>query len=281
MLMHGLLGKGDVALLNEFRGPLIALAVCLLLALLGRATKSASICAATGAAGLLAGWYGMSNTPFTLTPRLPVDRLTPLAIVLLLLTWASARFAARRGLWPPLLIAALLAAWWLGGAPRARIEALAAWQTMAAIAAAVLATGWSMGGKLADPLRPATASLVLAGALWCVAAPWMWVLLALVPAAASLPMLAAPKIITLVLLAPATGLAATCALAELALGRLPRGGFKAIDLAVLSPFIALLLMTALSGRLKFAGRFSGLLTAVLAGGIAVGAVWGARAARLL
>ena len=281
MLMQNIFGRGDFALLNEFRSPLLAFALALVLALGGRWMKSAMLCAAATGVGIAAGWYLMAGNPFTLNPRLPVDRLVPVALAALAILLLAARFAATKGIWPPLILTALLTGWWLAGGPRNQPDAIAAWPIVASAAATVLIAGWIAGRPGADPLRPAMAGAVLAASLYIAAAPWVWVLLALVPAAAALPMLFAPRMLNLVLLPPLTAIAATAVLAVLNLGRLPKGAFKLADAAALSPLLALILLTPIATRLRFAGQLGPFLAAMLSGGIAVAAIWGLRAGRLL
>ena len=69
-------------------------------------------------------------------------------------------------------------------------------------------------------------------------------LLALVPALVSVVLLAAPAG-ELMLLSPAIDLAAVMAASMLAAGRLPHGGISALDLAILAPLLAFLLVLAI------------------------------------
>lgn len=209
----------------------------------------------------------MSVAPLNLTSRVAADKLTLLAAVALVIGLVAARLRTSRLLSWPLALVALLATWQLAGWPRAQPELLSVWPAALIVGGAILIAGALAGGQAAEPLRPAMGGVVLAAALHIAAAPWTMVLLALVPSAAALPMLAAPRMTSLVLLAPLCGVAATAALADVTLGRLSRGGFRLMDAAALSPFAALLLMQFMQARMPPP------IAAALAGGIAVGAVW--------
>ena len=62
-------------------------------------------------------------------------------------------------------------------------------------------------------------------------------------------------------------------MAVVTLGRLPRLGVGAVDLAVLSPLLALWLAPHIAARVRFGGRAAPLVAGVMAGAIAVGVVW--------
>jgi hypothetical protein len=275
MLTHSVFGRGEfLAYGQEFHGPLIALGVALALAVAGRLLKAGLLAAASGGAGVVAGWYVLSSMPFTWAPRLLPDRLSPLAVGALVLALTAARFALSRGPWPPLLLTTLGCGWWLSGGPLTHAALLADWPVAAAVALAIFALGWLCTGPVADPLRPALAAFTLAAALHVVGASWSWTVMALVPACASLAMLAAPRMPALVLLPLAADTAAVGSATDLAVGRLARGEIRAVDVAVLSPLLALWLAPMLVGRLRLAGRAGPVLSAVLAGAIAVGVAWG-------
>ena len=275
MLTHTVFGRGEfLAYGQEFQDPLIALGVSLLLALAGRFLKAGFLAAASGGLGVAAGWYGVSTLPFSLAPRLLSDRLTLLAAVVSLIALTAVRFAPTRGPWPPLLLMALGSGWWLAGAPHTHAELLAVWPVAAGIAAALIAVGWFTAGPVADPLVPALAGATLAGSLDVAGSSWSWTIMALVPAAAALGMLAAPRMPALVLLPLAADIAATGAATDLTTGHLARGELRAVDVAVLSPLLALWLTPRLAGWLRLAGRAGPLLAAVLAGAVAVGVAWG-------
>jgi hypothetical protein len=65
-------------------------------------------------------------------------------------------------------------------------------------------------------------------------------------------------------------------MAVLTLGRAPRLAFGVVDLAVLSPLLALWLAPHTAARVRFGGRAAPLVASVVAGAIAVGVVWGGR-----
>lgn len=275
MLTHTVFGRGEfLAYGREFHGPLVALVVALLLALAGRFMKSGLVAAASGGAGVLAGWYTMMNPTFALSPRLLSDRLPVLAAGVLIAGLLAVRFALSRGLWPPLVVVGLGCGWWLAGGPRSQSELQAVWPVIAAVALAVVAVGWLSNGPTDDPLCPALAAFTLAAALHTVGAPRLWMMVALVPACASLAVLAAPRMPGVALLPLAADAAAAGSATDLAVGRLARGEVRAVDIAVLSPLLALWLAPRLSGRLRTAGSVAPLLAALIAGAASVGLAWG-------
>jgi hypothetical protein len=271
MLTHTVFGRVEFLVFErEFHGPLVALGVSLLLVVAGRIFKAGLLDAAAGGAAVVAGWFVMSHEPFGIAPRLLSDRLTLLAAGALVVTLVAARVAGNRGLWPPLLVTAIGCGWWLAGGPHSHAELLAVWPVAFGVAIAVAAVGWLCAD--ADPLRPALAAFTLAAALHVAGGSFT---LALVPAVASVVMIAAPRMSPLVLLPLAADTAAAASVTELSVGRLARGDVRAIDIAVLSPLLALWLAPKLAGRVRAAGRFGPLLAALAAGAIAVGVVWAA------
>jgi len=275
MLTHTVFGRGEfLAYGQEFHGPLIALGVAMALAVAGRLLKAGFLAAASGGAGVVAGWYVLSSMPFAWVPRLLSDRLSVVAAGALLIALTAARFALNRGPWPPLLLTALGCGWWLSGAPQTHAALLADWPVGAGVALAVVAVGWLCAEPIADPLRPALAAFTLAASLHVVGASWSWTVMALVPACASLAMLAAPRMPSLVLLPLAADTAAVGSATDLTVGRFARGELRAVDAAVLSPLLALWLAPKLLGRLRLAGRAGPLLALLVAGGVAVGVAWG-------
>jgi hypothetical protein len=276
MLTHTVFGRREfLAYGQEFHGPLIALGVSLLLALLGRWRKAGFLATASGGAGVMAGWYALSSLPLVFAPRLMSDRLPLLAAGSLTIALGAARLAPNRGSWPPLLLTALACGWWLAGAPESHARILAVWPIGLGVAVAVIAVGWLSAGLASDALRPALAAFTLAASLHVVGASWPWTMMALVPACASLAMVVAPGLPSLALLPLAADTAAVGCAADLSVGRLARGEFRALDIAVLSPLLALLLAPKLTDRLRAAGRLGPLVAMLIAGSIAVGVSWGA------
>jgi hypothetical protein len=273
MLTHTVFRRGEfLSLAQEFHGPLVALGISLLLVVAGRIFKTGLLDAAAAGAGVIAGWFVMNHEPLTITPRLLSDRLTLLAAGTLAAALVAIRLAANRGVWPPLLVIAAGCGWWLAGAPHTRPELLAVWPVAVSVAVAVVAVGWLCAGAETDPLRPALAAFTLAAALHIAGVSFT---LALVPALASLPLLAAPRMSSLVLLPLAADTAAAGSVMELSIGRLARGEVRTVDIAVLSPILALWLAPKLTGRVRAAGRLAPLVAALAAGAIAVGVVWAA------
>jgi hypothetical protein len=274
MFAHPVFAKAEfLAWSRDFHAPLIALAAALVLALAGRFLRAGWLAAAAGGAGVAAGWYLLAPHPFAFPPRPLIERLPLLAAAVLLVALAALRLTPTRraGVWVVLL--ALACGWWLAGAPLTRSEALAVWPVALGVAAAVGVTGWLGALRQADPLRPLLAAATLAGALHVAGAPAAWTNLALVPAAAALGLLAAPRLPGLALLPPAVDVGALAAVAALALGRIRSGGLRAIDVAALAPVVALLVAGALTPRLRGTGRLAPVLGCVLAGAIAVGLAW--------
>jgi hypothetical protein len=261
-----------LAIWQEFHGPLVAFAVSLGLALVARFARSPLAGSVAGGAAVAVGWAVTTAVPWVLMPRPLADRLPLLAVGVLVLAVAAGRFAGRRGIWPPSVVVALASGWWLAGAPHTHPALLAAWPLGLGVAVAVVAVAWLSGGT--DPLQPVLASVVLAAALHVVAAPWLWVLLALVPGAAALPLLAAPGLSAMALLPLAADVAASGAGVVITAGRLARGGFTAVDAAALSPLLALWLAPRIGARLGAARRLGPLLGAIIAGALSVAVAWG-------
>ncbi|MDR3538200.1 MAG: hypothetical protein P4L71_17025 [Acetobacteraceae bacterium] len=261
---------------HEFHGPLAAFAVSLVLALVARLRRSTLAGSLACGLAVAAGWYVMRSAPLRLAPLVPMERLLPLSVATLLVALAAERFAARRGVWPPLVVTALGCGWWMAGGPLTQAGLLAVWPVILVVAVAVVAvtrlSGIAAGAT--SPLPLALAAFTLAMALHVVGAPWIWILMALTPGAAVLPLLLVPRLAGLALLPLAADLAATKAAVSLSIGRLAHGGLGAVDAAALSPLLALWLMPHAVTRLRRFGRLGPLLAAVVCGAIAVGATWG-------
>jgi hypothetical protein len=271
--MHGEWGRGDfVALLTQYRAPVIGFAVALGLALAGRLLRVASLGTVAAGAGAFAGWCVSLGGVWIAAPHSLPERLPLLAAGAALIGLATLRLAPRRG-WLGLLATALAAGWWLAGAPRSHIALIATWPTATGVAAAVLLAGHPVLARRLGSFSVAAAGLALAASLHLAAAPAPWMTLALAAGLAGLPLVVLPGMAGLVMLPLATDIAATAAGADLTAGRLSRGGLSVIDAAAVSPLIVLWLTPALSGRLGQVGRAAAPVGAILAAAVAVGLAW--------
>jgi hypothetical protein len=258
---------------HQFHGPLVAFAVTLGLAVMGRFLRVGLLATAAGGAGVVVGWFVVTGRPWMIPPQASVDALTEFAVVALLIGLLLTRFGQDRHGLTGMVLSALVAAWFLSGAPRHQAALRANWPIALGAAVAVLLFARVLAGRALDPLRLALAGLTLATALHVAGTPSVWVQLALVPGLAGLAMLALPAMEGLAALPVAVDVGCLGCLSVIALGRLPRLGFGAADAAALSPLLAIWLMPHASERLRAAGRAAPLAGALLAGGIAVGCVW--------
>ena len=155
----------------------------------------------------------------------------------------------------------------MAGGPRSSAGIVAAAPVEVFTVVVIVALGWlgALGTEAADPLRPWLGSATLAVALRVVGAPSLWVLMALTPAAALLPMLLIRPFPAMAFLPLVVDVAAVQVAASLASGRLTRGGLAAVDAAALSPFVALWLYPHAVVRLGRAGRAGPWLAAVVSG----------------
>jgi hypothetical protein len=265
----------NLGALSVCRGPLVALAVALVLALAGRSLRVGVLAAAAGGAGVVAGWFAITGRLWVVSPQVSVDVVTELAAIALLLgllcTWLGA------GRWSVLatLLAALAAGWLLSGGPRHQAALRASWPVGLVVVVAVILARILIDRGM-EPLRLVLAALTLAAALHVAGAPSIWVQLALVPAAAGLAMLALPAMPALVALPVAVDIAALACLVAIAIGRLPHLGFAAADAAAFSPLLAAWLLPRITDRLGRLGRIAPVLGCLFAGAIAVGIVWAVR-----
>jgi hypothetical protein len=257
----------------RFNGPLIAFGVTLGLAVVGRFLRVGPLAAAASGMGVIAGWYVVTGRLWVVAPSGSVNELTEIAavalIVALLCTWRGGNRVAMIGM----LLAAMIAGWFVAGAPREQAALRAAWPTGLGVAAFVLLLARSLTDRALDPLRPVLAGLTLAAAFHVAAMPPVWTQLALVPGLAALAMFALPPMPGPVALPVAVDIGALASLSVIALGRLPRLGFGPVDAAAVSPLLAVWLLPRTQDRLSFTGRAAPLAGGVLAGTIAVGCVW--------
>jgi hypothetical protein len=261
---------------HPFRGPLIGIATALVLALLGRILRIQLLAVAAGGAGVIAGWYAITGALWVMPPPVTMDVLTGIAAAALVIGLVAVRLGPGPGAMAGLLFAGVLAGWWLAGAPRHLAAVHASWPIAVGVGVAtilfirVVATGES------QPLRLALCGLTMAASLHVVGVSPEWVQLALVPGVTALALLVSPPMSGIGVLPVALDIVAVGSMAVLTLGRAPRLAFGVVDLAVLSPLLALWLAPHTAARVRFGGRAAPLVASVVAGAIAVGLVWGGR-----
>jgi hypothetical protein len=175
--------------LQLHRGAALAFAVALCLAAVARLLRRPLPPGIAAGAGLLAGWW-LTFGLLTASPRQLPERLPPLALMLLLATvllLPPTRRWPRLGL-PATLLGALLAGWWMAGAPLVRADLTRGAAELAAVAAATVLLAPMPGpqavlaavlvaatlGALVVPPRqggsPALSALPVAGAIMALAA---------------------------------------------------------------------------------------------------------------
>jgi hypothetical protein len=237
-----------------WRAPVAALAVAVLLRLLMRQR------AGLGAAlAVLAGWLALVLPgPFTLFS--PVARLPGLALLLVVFALVGQRLG-RAGI--PLL--ALVAAWWLRGAPLGGAGIASVVPVFLGLFAALAVTrriaatdqGWAgIGAALALAL---TVALPLSGGAV------HWARAAMAPGFAGIVFLAMPEAVAILQLATVLVAAAVIVASD-------RGRFIPIDVAAMAPLLVWYLAPRLLPRLNRAGPALASALAAVAG---VGLIWGA------
>ena len=259
-----------------FRGPLIGFATALALALVGRFLRIPLLAVAAGGAGVVAGWYAITGALWVMPPPVTVDVLTGMSAAALIIGLVAVRLGPASGSMAGMLVAGVLAGWWLSGAPRHLGALHAIWPIALGVALATILFVRAVAIGESQTLRLALAGLTMAASLHVVGVQSEWVQLALVPGVAALAMLASPPMPGIGGLPVALDIVAIGSMAVLTLGRLPRLGFGVVDLAVLSPLLALWLAPPTAARVRFAGRAAPLVAGVVAVAIAVGVVWGGR-----
>jgi hypothetical protein len=275
--MHANFGRGELLFLaQEFRGPLIAFGVALVLAVAGRVMRWPLAAAAAGGLGVAAGWYSMSLAPFSLEPRLLADRLFVIGLGITVVSLVAGRIAGSRAVVLALLVSALGCGWWLAGGPRSRADFLFVWPVALSLAAAVIVTWLLIRRGMEGPFGTALAGCALAACLHIAGAPWVWVLLALVPGLASLGAVAAPRLAGLGVLPLAADAAAAAGAAVLAAGRLTRGHVGPVDVAALAPLAALWLAPRATRALRGFGQAAPVLGAIIGFAVALAIAWMAR-----
>jgi len=261
---------------HVWRGPAAAIVATLVARVLAHAMGRQGavwLRAAGGALGALAGWAvlaGPGLLPLT-APRGEMARLPGAALVLVLAALGGVR-GGRGGQAALPALPGAVAGWWLMGAPLRAAGIGAALPAIVALAGiTVLAFHLiQAGGRIADSWRSAAPSLALAGALIVARVPPPWPMAALVPAAAALALLGGSTGLAAPPLAAAALLAAGAT--DLAAGRLPHGGFGALDAACLTPLVALWLAPRLLPGLA---RATPALAGLLAAAGCAGVVWAA------
>lgn len=257
---------------HPFRGPLVGIATALVLALLGRILRIQLLAVAAAGTGVVAGWYAITGALRVMPPPVTVDVLTGIAAGALIIGLLAVRLGPGPGAMAALLVAGVLAGWWLAGAPRHLGAVHASWPIAVGVGVATILFIRVVTGE-SQPLRLALSGLSMAASLHVAGVSPEWVQLALVPGVAALAMLMAPPMPGIGVLPVALDIVAVGSMAVVTLGRLPRLGVGAVDLAVLSPLLALWLAPHIAARVRFGGRAAPLVAGVMAGAIAVGVVW--------
>jgi hypothetical protein len=246
------------------------------LGLLGRTLRIPLLVAVAGGAGVVAGWYAITGVLWVMPPPVTVGILTEIAGAALIIGLGAARFGAGAGATAGLVVAGVLAGWWLSGAPRHLATVRADWPIALGVTVATIVLAGTVTTATSQPLRLVLAGLTMAASLHVAGAAPEWTQLALVPGVAALALLVWPPMPGGGALPLALDIAAIGCMVVLALGRLPRLAFGAVDLAVLSPLLAVWLTPYAIARAQSAGRAAPLVASVLTGAIAVGVVWGGR-----
>jgi hypothetical protein len=252
------------AIPHDFRGPLIGFAVALALAFAARFLRSGLLATAACGAGVVAGWCAITGRPWVTSPRPSVDHLPIVAAVALGVGLLCAWLGRSRGMLLGVMLTAAFTGWWLCGAPRNRPDLLQAWPIGLGVGIAVVLYARGMAADAPDPLRLALTALTMAASFHVVMLPPMWTQLALVPALVSLALFALPAVPAPAALPIAADIAAIGCLAVIDFGRLPHLRVGAVDVAAVTPLLALWLAPHLTGRLRFAGRAASASAGVLA-----------------
>ena len=260
--MNDILNGNLGALWQQFQAPLIGALAALVGTLASRWMRWPVLLSVAGSLGVCLAWLLLAKSPVAAVAA-PALKLLPISLAGAVLCAFAARFLPQRGGLICLVLLAAGGGWWLAGAPRQTAGAL---QIGFLLAGLIFALG--LGGRLLmrGGMAPLLlAAISLAGALWVAKAPPVWLLLALAPglvaSLVALALLAAPAVGELLLLPLAINLLAVALAALLAAGRLPRLGINAIDVAVIAPFLAVLLAPRL--------RLPAPIGAILAGGLAI------------
>jgi hypothetical protein len=261
------------AVWHDFLGPLIALAVALVLTIAGRFLRSGLLVAAAAGAGVVAGWFAIGGRPWSMAPHGSLNRLTLIATVALVVGLLQAQLARNRGMQLGRWLVAAFTGWWLGGAPSNLPELLQNWPVCLGISMAVLLAAHSLATDAASPLRLVLTGLIMAVSFHVATLRPIWSQMALVPAAASLAPLAAPRLPEPVALPIAVSIVAVGCMAVIAFGGLPHLRVTPVDVAAMAPLFALWLTPRLASQLGVAARSAAASASALAALIAIGSVW--------
>lgn len=249
-------------LVSTWRVPLIALGVALGARFAGRVSGQSALRAEAAPLGVLAGWIALNGLVIG-WPEGSHPRMLPVLGLIALGTALLTSYEQRLHGVLPFLIAAFLA-WWLIGAPHPDLNSMIRNPTLLALftGIALFISLARSSGRFA--IMAAVASFW--GGLAVAGAPVQWQLaaLCLMASAVVLPDGGPNNPAHVGLATAAAGAAAT---ADLAIGHLHTGHPGAIDMACLSPLVAMGLASRLGGKL---GGFGG---SVAAGAVGVAVVW--------
>lgn len=251
--------------LGPWRGVLVAALAAAAWGAALRLLRWPDLAAAAAGMGLVAGWLVTLPLVLSVSPRQLLERLPLLVLAALgvgLLLSAPARL---RGVLPAAaVLAALLAGWWMAGAPMGQGALDRAWPVALGVAMAAGFALWRLGrGASSSPGLLTAVALALAAGLWAARAPGpgIWLALAAAAAAAGGALVTRTPLGFAALLPASLGLAAVAALPVLARGR------SADWAAAAAPALVLLLGPGLSARIG--GRLGPVLGWALAAAPAV------------
>ena len=254
-ILHSLPGQ-----LGVYSGPLLALAVALAGALLCRGKARRAYLPAIGALAAVLGWAVAART--AVPTRTGAGLLLLPGAAAFLLALVAAWTGGRLQRWAPVL-AVVIAGWWLAEATGGRVEFWRIW-----IGAGVL--GWVLSrGTAEEPGRGLGCAAALWGGLAVTGAPPGWAGAALVAVAAWVGLMPAGA----GAFVPAAAMAGLVAGADLALGRLLRGGLNGADFACIGACAAPFLAGSLSARTRRLGAMGPVAAGLASAALCAGAAW--------
>ena len=260
---------------HAYQAPIVAAltAVCAFVA--GRALGRTAIAHAGSVLAVAVGWLVLLWRPaadLVWRPRGWTERLLGVGVAATVFALSHPALRGRLARWSPWLLFAA-AGWWLASPLAARQEFWRVWLAVS-VFAAVLAR---LVGE--DASRSHAAALALWGSMLLLGSP-VWAAVAAMPAVAALVAIGTGRIAGA---APAAVLpftvvvACSAAASSLGGGFAVRGGVGPLDVAALSPLLAVLLQPAVTRRF---GRLGAVLSSAAAAGAVACAVWlAARAIR--